>query len=189
MLYSKEKKKTSLVVIIAVLGALLALLLALLLWLELGAKSTGQPAADAPLEDTEVLQTPSAEEADNMDNPYVPLYFDQAFSDHLVVIRESGPPYRLAVYCALEGRPNTLLFDISFGEGADGNLGAIRAGEETVPVSMVIYTFTPDSSWTQAETDTIYAMQEVANDLIDQIMQYQTQSDYTGPAVSTEQPE
>ena len=188
MLYSNEKKKTGLMVTIAVLGVLLVLLLALLLWAELGAKSSGQPAADAPAQDT-ALSQPLQEDTGNIDTPYLPLYFDQAFSDCLVVTRDPGPPYRLAFYCALEGKPNRLLFDISFGEGTDGNLGAIRVGNETVPVSMVIYSFTPDSSWTQAEADTVFAMQEVANDLIGQIMQYQTQSDYTGPALSTEIPE
>lgn len=189
MLYLNEKKKTGLMVTIAVLGGLLALLLALLLWAELGAKSAGKPSEGEPPEDTTVLQPPQAEDTGNIDTPYLSLCFDPAFSDCLVVTRDPGPPYCLSFYCALEGKPNRRLFDIAFGEGADGNLGAIRTDNGIVPVSMVIYTFTPDGSWTQDEADTVFAMQEVANALIGQIMQYQTQTDYTGPAVSTEIPE
>lgn len=210
------KRRTALVIAVVILSIVLTMLLALLLWLEFGTKGnetnnkestalqqtenatsvettltedTTSSEETKLTEDTTPAESVLTEDTGIIDTPYLNLYYDKAFSDYLLVIHNEGPPYRLEFYVSLDGKPDLRLFDIAFGKETDGNLGAIKVDAETIPVNMVIYTFDPDDSWTQDEINTIFAMQEMTNDLIDQLMVYQTLDDYEGPVVSPVVPE
>ncbi len=213
---NSNKRRTALVISVVILSVVLTMLLALLLWLEFGSKRNETNNMDSTAlqqtenatsvettltedttiseetkltEDTTPAESILTEDTGIIDTPYLNLYYDQAFSDYLLVIHNEGPTYRLEFSASLDGKPDQRLFDIAFGQDTDGNLGAIEVNAEIIPVSMVIYAFDPDDSWTQDEINTIFAMQEMTNALIDQLMIYQTQDDYKGPVVSTVVPE
>ena len=214
MKYLKKKKRNKLVVAIVVAGALLAVLLALLVWLECDAggqeelpamsENTAQTDQSTEVTDPEydpaatqhqtTEGTPTAGEDElfltgEIETPYLTLYFDTALTDHLAIVHDPGTPYGLEFYATLDEKPEQRIFDILIGAGADGNLGVIETTLGKVPVSMIMYAFAPDESWTQDEVNTVLALQEVSNDLMEQILALQTAQDYEGPNLSTEVPE
>ena len=205
-----EKKRNKKINAIVVLSVILAVLLAVVAWMELGVREKHETPAEvlqtAPQEtDPQVTELPAETEQVQetvepvtvrgekhsclIQTPYIELHFDEAFADLLGVVHTAGTPYLVEFYATLDERPEQRLFDIALGEGADGNLGAIQTDAGIVPVSMTIYTFEPDDSWNSGEIDTILAMQDVANDLMQQLMEYQAMDGYDGPTVSDEQPE
>lgn len=203
-----EKKRNKYIIAIIVLSVILAALLAVVVWMEFGV----QKQAETPAEVRQTLPTQSqeteepvqteatqettvpvvVEERDDpclIQTPYIELYFDEAFADLLGVVHTNGAPYLLEFYAILEEKPEQRLFDIAIGEGSDGNLGTIQTQQGVVPVSMTIYAFNPDESWNEGEITTVQAMQEVANDLLQQLMEHQAMDDYDGPIISDELPE
>lgn len=216
---NSKKKISGLLVAIIVVALLLVMVLGLILWLEFGpginpsghkapaAQQTEDPKIpdqnttgntdgdnDSDKESEETQKTPVSIDDEQLHasgaiaTPYLTLYYDTALVDNLGVVRSTGTPYVLEFYAVLEGKQEQRLFDIVFGV-TDGNLGVIKTDAGETTVSMVIYTFQPDESWAQGEIDTILAMQEASNDLIDQLMEYQVRNDYDGPELSTEEPE
>lgn len=194
---TKNNKKTKRIIVFSAACVLLIATLVVLLWRGnwLGAPGNSeQPQMQLP-DATE--PTTGQKNGDNVwqfstgtiDTPYLTLYYDSGLADRLVVVQDQGPPYRLEFYAMLEGKAELRLFDMTFGEGADGNLGAIEIRGETIPVSMTIYAFTPDERWSQDEINTILAMQDEANVLIEQLQEYQVKNDYPGPFFSTDVPE
>ena len=53
----------------------------------------------------------------------------------------------------------------------------------------MLYLFEPDDTWTQGEINTIYAMQDVANDILEQLPLIQEPSATEAPAISQTTPE
>ena len=62
------------------------------------------------------------------------------------------------------------LFTIQFGVDGDTRLGTVynEDGYE-IPVNLILGVFNPDNRWTEEEKQTIYAMQEGLNDLINSL--------------------
>lgn len=102
--------------------------------------------------------------------PYGALNYPEELADHLLIANTSQRPYTLEFYAIMEAKHEVRLFDISLGEGSGGNMGIVTtpAGEK-VPLNVTIYTVNTDESWTEGEIITLYAMQEVINDMIDQM--------------------
>lgn len=199
-----KKKSNKIVVVIIALCVILVALLAVVFWLESSIQeqpktpaevSTQPQETEAPVqtEPTPEVTVPVAIDGEYnpclIQTPYVQLHFDEAFVDLLGVVHTKGSPYLLEFYALLEEKPEQRLFDIAIGEGADGNLGAIQTQQGVVPVSMTIYAFNPDESWNEGEITTVQAMQDVANDLIQQLMEHQAMDGYDGPTISEELPE
>lgn len=209
----KEKNANGLLIAIIIVAVLLVAVIGLILWLEFGGQnvrptqqnpSAAQPAqkptapsgkdeatkpADATkpsvsVDDYEQLQKNGA-----IGTPYLTLYYSTELVDNLAVVHNEGTPYVVEFYAILEEKQEQRLFDILFGDGKEGNLGVIRTDAGEISVSMVIYEFTPDETWTQGEIDTVLAMQDVANDLVDQLMEYQVKDQISGPELSTEEPD
>lgn len=208
MKYLKKKKRNGLKLTVAILAVLLVALLMLLLWLKTDSGNhedgmTEIPETAPPTVETtheKVLDRNGAENEmpnttedeihnpDRIVTPYLTLYYNTSLSDCLTVVHNDGTPYRLEFYVVLEDKTEQRIFDILIGEGADGNLGVLKTNLGEVPASMVIYEFTPDENWTQDEINTVLAMQEVSNELIDQLMPLRIQNEYQGPELSAEQP-
>ena len=202
-----KKKSNKIVILIVALSVILVALLAAVVWLESGLREQAETPVEVPqtapmqpqetevpvpTETTSEMIEPAASEENNpclIQTPYLQLHFDEAFVDLLGVVHTKGSPYLLEFYALLEEKPEQRLFDIAIGEGADGNLGAIQTQQGVVPVSMMIYAFNPDESWNEGEITTVQAMQDVANDLIQQLMEHQAMDGYDGPTISEELPE
>ena len=214
MKYLKKKKRKGLIAAVVIACILLVLLLALAIWLERDAGKHGDEPTEASETSTQTAASTAGTEPEEstapeysateehaatdadalyhtgeIDTPYLTLYVDTAMADHLTVVHDASKPYRLEFYVTLDGRPEQRIFDILIGDGADGNLGMIESKLGQVPVSMVIYAFTPDESWTQDEINTVLAIQEISNDLMAQISALETGEDHAGPEWSTETPE
>ena len=153
---NSNKRRTALVIAVVILSVALTMLLALLLWLAFGTKRNETSNMDSIAlqqtekatsvettltEDTTPAESMPTEDTGIINTPYLNLYYDQAFSDYLLVIHNEGPPYRLKFYASLDRKPDLPLFDIAFGKETDGNLGAIKVNAEIIPVSMVIYIY------------------------------------------------
>lgn len=124
-----------------------------------------------------------------IETPYLNLTFDSALSDHLHVVHHFESPYVLEFYAVLDNKPLQRLFDIRFSKETSTAGKKIRSMLGEVYVSTVFHSFTPDDSWTTDEINTVLAMQEVLNQLVDQIQAHQIEADYEETPSSNDVPE
>lgn len=117
-----------------------------------------------------------------IETPYLTLYYPDALSDLLVVVKLPGEPYTLEFYALLEGKPEQRLFDVCL--GGDGNLGMVSTVSGEIPVGMTLYPFQPDKTWSQGEVDTVLAMQDAANALLEQLPLVQEPEETGAPVIS-----
>lgn len=101
-----------------------------------------------------------------IETPYLTLYYPESFEDYLLIANTSNDPYMLEFYAVLPEKTERRIFDVCMGTGSDGNLGVVVTDMGEIPVSMTVYSFEPDDTWDEGEIDTILAMQEAANELI-----------------------
>ena len=114
---------------------------------------------------------------DQIQTPYFPLYYPDAFSDLLTVVKTAEEPFTLEFYAMLEDRQEQRLFDIRLSKTIKGNMGTVKTDSGDVYVDMTFYRFKPDSTWTDDEINTVMAMQEAANDMISKLSLEQGSSD------------
>lgn len=120
--------------------------------------------------------------------PYGPLFYPEALADHLLIINTSQQPYTIEFYAVMQGKQEIRLFDISLGEGSGGNMGMVQMSEGEVPLNLTIYALELDSTWSEGETITAYAMQDVVNEMIEQLAPKAEAGEAKGEVV-TKQPE
>ena len=214
---TKKNNVNMLILLIAILGVVLIGLFGLILWMELGgedpaigtepqqtmsseAETTGSTEAT---EGTTILTSVPTEPSKPsrpqnlvtgttvIETPYLTLRYPESFEDILAVVHTPGNPYILEFYTVLEGRSSQRLFDVVLEEGErGGNLGVIESDVGKISASLVIYSFNPDNTWTDGEINTVLAMQEASNDLIEQIMALRVKDEEVeGPVISTETPD
>lgn len=147
---------------------------------------TMPPATEPTTEPTEAPEDNVLYGTGTVDTPYLILYYDDAFADHIKIVIEENMPYTVAFYACLEGLEEQHLFTIYMGAGADGNLGVIQTACGQVPVSIVFGEIDADTEWSADERNTIFAMQDAANDLIDQLMMHRVQDEPSDPTLPTE---
>lgn len=184
----KNKKRGAAFKVILIVAAVILLLeLVLLLWLE--RKEDPQPTESTPpITTTESPKVPvelpdpvdtelvvPAETVEILDfadgqiqTPYFPLYYSEAFIDLLVVAKTADEPYTLEFYAVLDSRPEQRLFDIQLSQQTPGNLGSVKTENGDVHVNFTFYS-AADDTWADDEINTILAMQEAANDTINQM--------------------
>ncbi len=121
--------------------------------------------------------------------PYLTLKYDDAFSDILRVVKTSDEPYTLEFYAILEDKPAHRIFDIYLGEGVSNSIGVVKTGDGEIALGLTIYAFTPDEKWSEGEINTIYAMQDEMNEMIEGLIPADVQESPKAPVVSTEVPE
>lgn len=181
--YLKKKKKSvgGLLILIAVIVLVIAIALISMLGSKSEAEETTantQAATESiPLEteqtEPEVTQTKVQEslnflsfENGEIQTPFLTLHYPEMFEDYLLIANSSSDPYILEFYAVLPERTEQRIFDICLGSGSDGNLGIVETAAGAVSVSMTVYSFDPDETWTQGEIDTVLAMQEASNELV-----------------------
>ena len=146
-------------------------------------------------EETEVATVPTEPKATEVyhngqvQTPYLTLYYPEELADHLVVVKHEGDPFILEFYAVLEDKPEQRLFDVYMGSKANGNMGKMQTDSGVVPVGMTLYTFTFDNSWSEGEINTVYAMQDVANDIMLQFPLVEEPAATEAPVISETTPE
>lgn len=151
-----------------------------------------QPVTEPPVETTEApaAVVEIAEFADNeIQTPWFTLYYPEAFSDLLVVANTGDDPYVLEFYAMLEGRPEQRIFDVRLGKGMDGNMGIVRTEAGDIGVDLTIYAFRPEADWSQGEIDTVLAMQDAANDMLERLELTEAPKKQENTVVEQEKPE
>lgn len=120
--------------------------------------------------------------------PYGPLQYPEGLADHLLVIQTSEQPYTIEFYAVMEGKQELRLFDISLGEGSGGNMGSVQTPGGEIPLNVTIYDLELDDTWTEGEVITVYAMQDVINEMIEQ-MGPETEEEKAEQSIISQQPE
>ena len=121
--------------------------------------------------------------------PYFALYYPEALTDLLVVAKTEDDPFTLEFYAMLENRPEQRIFDIRLSETIEGNMGIVEAEDARVYVDLTFYQFSPDDGWTKDEINTILAMQEAANEMINSLNREESSSSQENkPAVEETAP-
>ena len=105
-----------------------------------------------------------------IETPYCTLNYPEGLADLLLVVNTSEQPYTLEFYITMEDKQELRLFDVSFGENFGGNMGQINTLQGEVSLNVNIYELTTDETWSDAEVNTAYAMQDVVNDIINQLL-------------------
>lgn len=168
-------------------------------------QETGEPTAqdteavtvpeETEQEETAASQVPEetvqiVEYVDNtIHTPYFTLYYPEAFADHLVVANISESPYTLEFYAMLEDRPEVRIFDIRLGEDIPGNMGVVQTDAGEIFVDLTFYEFVPGEDWTEGEINTVLAMQDAANDMIEQLPLTEAEGSVPQPELQETAPE
>lgn len=184
MKYLKKKKKSH-GGLIAMIVILAVLILGMVAWMMLNpARGNGEEAAAAT---TVPVETEAAEPVTipvetlpeirpanvvplvngEIETPYGILRYPEGLADHLVIVQASEDPYTLEFYAALEGRQDVRLFAIALGENSGGNLGMAQMESGEVLANVTIYTLDFIEGWKEDEVITVYAMQDVVNEIIE----------------------
>lgn len=103
--------------------------------------------------------------------PYATLYYPGQYKDHIKTeIMDDGFEATVLFYCTAGEHKDALLFTIFFG-GADGEpLGSYQTPQGfAVDVTMEMSGYIPDGSWSSADADIFYAMQEGMNHVISRL--------------------
>lgn len=116
--------------------------------------------------------------------PYGPLRYPEGLADHLLVIQTSEQPYTIEFYAVMEGKREMRLFDISLGEASGGNMGMVQTPNGVIPLNVIIYDLELDDSWTEGEVITVYAMQDVINEMIEQMSPEKEEEKVEQPIIS-----
>lgn len=101
--------------------------------------------------------------------PYFTLQYPEELADHLTVVKTSDSPFILEFYAMLEDRPEQRIFDIRLGKNVSGNMGMVKTEQGQIRVDLILYQFVPGEDWSEGEINTVLAMQEAANDMLEQL--------------------
>lgn len=151
-----------------------------------------QPVPEAPQETTEAPEAvvEIAEFVNNeIQTPWFTLYYPEAFSDLLVVANTGNDPYVLEFYAMLDARPEQRIFDLRLGEGLEGNMGTVKTDSGDIGVDLTLYAFKPEADWSKGEIDTVLAMQDAANDMLERLDLTEAPKKQEKPVVEQEKPE
>lgn len=163
---------------IRILGALLAVMV--LAGCTVRPDSTEPAVADDPTEATQPTQEtvphetqPVTEPVQTQDvavqTPVGILLYPSDLAEHLDVRTAQGDVTVMTFVAVLEDREQAL-FDLRFSQvTAEGAAGMVQAEGKNVYMGFIMHDFTPDASWRQDQIDTVYAMQETLNVLMDQV--------------------
>ena len=108
-----------------------------------------------------------------IETPYLNLTFEHAFVDYLSVEHHLGKPYVLKFYAILENRSSIQLFEIVFDDDINTDCQMINTPLGVVTYKVVFYPFSPNDDWSRNEIDTVLAMQEELNSIVERIEAYQ----------------
>ena len=135
-------------------------------------KNTGEPKNNEISENLIVDEELYSEDtkAFTIKSSYCDLSYPEAWENvlHTEVIQD-GENETIEFWAALEGKEKVHLFDVAFGDG-DYEVGTLEMADgKAVAVHIISYSFTPDETWTEEETNQIYTMLEDINYILFQL--------------------
>ncbi len=99
---------------------------------------------------------------------FVDLYFPQKWKDQVTVTQTSDiSSCTVTFFGMLDGRDTMKLFDLFIGKEGEIPIGVLKVDSIEMPVNLTFGELDYDESWSQSEIDTICAMQEDVNYLLD----------------------
>lgn len=111
------------------------------------------------IEDIGKITTPYAEFV-------LPEQWEQQLRGEVI---EDGDIYTICFYGRVPGREEQRLFDLIFGKSSAFQLGTITAGGVDIGVYVESYDLVTDADWTDEERNSIYAMQDLINTILEQL--------------------
>ena len=133
-----------------------------------GPGGPGMDSTDPPA----VENDPSGDSGDGLiatETPYGTLYFPKTWEEFLRIDVQEGASYTLTYLADLGSGKTQELFAISFGGSMDSAVGTVTAGGKTVAVNLSVSEFVPGEDWTDEEVNTVYAMQEGLNQVMESL--------------------
>lgn len=101
--------------------------------------------------------------------PYGSLFYPAQWTDILRVIHTVGESDTFAFFAQIEDS-EVRLFDISFDGDQGGYIGMVEAENGAmIPVNLTIYTLSPATQWSADVLQTVFAMQDDVNYLIERM--------------------
>lgn len=121
----------------------------------------------AGLETVDPAQIPAAK-AELFETPYGVLCYPVGMQ---ISCRETkADPYTVSFYGSVENGSEVPLYDVCFGNGIPNALGTVVGQNgNTVSVGVTVHNVKPDASWTQAQANAVYTMQDTANQVLDRL--------------------
>lgn len=129
-----------------------------------------QEAVNEVLGSLELQEAEAQPDGVRLETPYGILEIPGAWGDQLQAEASGVEPYTLEFYGCLPGREKVLLFSFRFGGAAEGAAAMTRdAAGDPVPVHLTVGELAETAGWSEQETDTLYAMQESLNELLESL--------------------
>lgn len=125
-------------------------------------------ATEAPAETTQPTE-PEELAPYAVQTPVGTILFPAEFEDCLDVRMSREDALIITFYAVMEDKEQPL-FDLWFSYTfKDGAAGMVQGDNQNYYVGFSLHPFEPDDTWTKGQTDTVYAMQEAANELLNQL--------------------
>lgn len=116
------------------------------------------------------LSMPQEEPRLLLETPFCDLQVTALWGDALQIRVEEGNGYALCFTAKLQDREPQPLFDVIFDGTGDEYAGTLRLeGDLEILVSLNIYEFVPGEDWSREETDMVYSMMELLNQVLEQL--------------------
>lgn len=116
--------------------------------------------------------TPFTEDCIYVDTPYGSLAYPQKWQEQVRFETNDTPAgYCVMGYGSVEGHPEHVLFELWFGgENGEIDMGSLQTeAGETVRVAVTFCELAFDNSWTTEQQDTLCAMQEDVNYMLNEL--------------------
>ncbi len=105
-----------------------------------------------------------------IDTPYGELYYPSRWKEYLTLKVEEKDGYSVTFSSKVSGHAEQCLFVVYFGSQKGIEVGAIKdASGRSIRVSVDIFPFEPDGSWSDSDSTIIFAMQEDMNYLLSKL--------------------
>ena len=157
----KSRKEKNKIIALVVLTCLLGVLLGYLLIMA--------PHAEEKIDD-EADQFVTTESDIEINTPFVVLHYPAQWKENLQIRKADGEVYTVEFYGKVAEKNEQHIFDVTFGGGEGSLIGNVPAEDgQFVDVRLYIFPFEPGDAWSEGEADTIFAMMEDVDYLIDQL--------------------
>lgn len=113
-----------------------------------------------------VADTPD-EEGLVIETPVVNLNYPEKWENQIRIEQIDGEPYIVRFFATLERKDEKHIFDIIFGKTEGILLGTLNETDVYLNYAEVVF----DESWSDEDADTIYAMQEDVNGIIEMLQE------------------
>ena len=118
-------------------------------------------------------ETPKEPQAPGFEiqTPYIALKYPEKWQDSVrTEITGTDTEYFVTFYSLIAGKEDTELFSVFFNQESEFLWGTLKTEEgKDISVGFSFAELNLDEGWTQEETETVYAMQEDVNYLLDDL--------------------